>query len=296
MKKPVVIGLGEILWDIFPEYKRAGGAPANVAFHARLLGNEGIPASRLGEDENGKELLGLLENHGLDCSWIQIDSEAPTGTVQVNMQDGEADYTIHRDVAWERLELSDQWKDLAAKAHAVCFGTLAQRSEQSRETILEFLGLTGSSCLKVADINLREPFYTPDTVETTLEQADVVKMNQDEWKILSNWAGTTRLQDHLFDQKKVSIICLTKGAEGAEIITPELHLIEPVFPVDNSQGDSVGVGDAFTACLTHHLLQKSPLDVGIAAANKYAAQVAARKGAMPEIPPTIIKSVTGRGD
>ena len=292
MKQPIIAGLGELLWDIFPDYKRAGGAPANVSFHATKLGNRGIPMSRIGMDEEGQELFQFLHSKSLDTSYIQKDEHVPTGTVDVEINGGEASYTITEDVAWDRLSLTSDYQDIAREADAVCFGTLAQRDAISRRTIREFLQLVPDECLKIADINLREPHYTQEIIETTLKLADVVKLNQDEWNKLTSMFQVDDLKNWLFDEKQVRMICLTKGMNGAELMTPDQHLVEPVHPVDNTDGDSVGVGDAFTASLTHHLLRNSPLDVCLSAANKYAAQVAARKGAMPDLPSAIISSVT----
>ncbi len=291
MKKPVIVGLGEVLWDVFPDYKRAGGAPANVAFHARQLGNEGIPASRVGADDNGKELLEVLSSNGLDTSHVQRDDVAPTGTVEVAMKDGEASYTIPANSAWDRLSMTSQWLDLARRADAVCFGTLAQRDEVSRRTIREFLAQVPAACLKIADINLRPPHYSKEVIEASLDLADVVKLNENEWMEIRRMFGVSDLKEWLFTSKKIRYICLTKGGDGAELITPEAHLIEPVHPVEDSNGDSVGVGDAFTAALTHHLLRNSPLDVAISAANRYAAQVFARKGATPRLPEAVLAAL-----
>ena len=291
MKKPVIVGLGEVLWDVFPEYKRAGGAPANVAYHARQLGNEGIPASRVGVDDDGRELLDVLTANGLDTSHVQRDEVAPTGTVEVTMTDGEASYSIPRDSAWDRLAMTSQWLDLARSADAVCFGTLAQRDEISRRTIREFLAQTLDACTKIADINLRPPHYTKEVIEASLDLADVVKLNEQEWKEIRRMFGVDDLNRWLFNEKDVRIICLTKGGDGAELITPDEHLVEPVHPIEDSNGDSVGVGDAFTAALTHHLLRNSPLDVAISSANRYAAQVFARKGATPKLPDAVIDAV-----
>lgn len=289
--KPVIIGLGEVLWDVFPEYKRAGGAPANVAFHARQLGNNGTPASRVGKDDDGEELLKVLASQNLDVSFIQIDDFAPTGTVEVSMTNGEASYHIEEGAAWDYLAMTSQWLDLARRADAVCFGTLAQRDTVSRRTIHEFLAQTPGQCLKVADINLREPHYSESIIEATLNLADVVKLNRQEWDSISEMFDVQDLKDWLFNQKNVRYICLTKGKEGAELMTPDQHLIEPVHPVDNRYGDSVGVGDAFTATLAHHLLKESPLDVAIASANKYAAHISTQKGATPKLPTSVIESV-----
>lgn len=288
MSKPVIVGLGEVLWDVFPDYKRAGGAPANVAFHVRQLGNTGIPVSRVGSDANGKELLHLLSSNGLDISHLARDEAAPTGTVEVAMKDGEASYTIPSDVAWDRLAMSPQWLTLARSADAVCFGTLAQRDAISRQTIREFLLRVPEPCLKVADINLRPPYYSREVIEASLDLADVVKLNKNEWDEIQRMFGVRDMKDWLLRSKKIRYICLTKGSDGAELITPEAHLIEPVYPVEDTSGDSVGVGDAFTAALTHHLLRNSPLDVALSAANRYAAHVFIHKGATPRLPEEVL--------
>lgn len=290
--KPLITGLGELLWDVFPEYRRAGGAPANVAYHARQLGNHGIPLSRVGSDTEGHELIDFLASRGLDTSHIQQDDRFPTGAVRVTMQDGEASYTIDEGAAWDHLALTDDWRDLAGRTDAVCFGSLAQRSPDSRNAILDYLSLVPAQGMKVFDVNLREPWYDRDILEASLDMADVVKLNRDEWKRLGEIFGTNDLKNWLLDEKGVSLICLTKGAEGAELISVESHHAEPAWPIDVSSGDSVGVGDAFTAALTHHLLRTSPLDIAIRSTARYAAHVAACKGAMPGLPEEVLRAVT----
>lgn len=292
MAQPLIIGLGELLWDIFPDYKRPGGAPANVSYHASLLGNQGIPLSRIGTDADGDQLRATLEKAGLDTGYLQTDPTAPTGTVRIQMHDDEAAYTIVEGVAWDHMHADSSWLELAADAHAICFGTLAQRSEPSRSAIRRLLSNAPESCLKVADINLRAPHFNDEIIDTTITLADVVKLNRDEWIQIQTLYKTNDLATFLFQEKNVRTVCLTKGREGAELITPEAHLLEPVHAIDNSSGDSVGVGDAFTACLTHHLLRKTPVDITLAAANRYAAHVSACKGAMPSLSEEIIGSVT----
>ncbi|MEX0679953.1 MAG: carbohydrate kinase [Balneolales bacterium] len=293
MTKPVIVGLGEILWDIFPDYKSAGGAPMNVAVHATQLGNDGVPASRVGNDENGKELMSLLASRSVNTAYIQKDDQAPTGTVEISIKGGEAIYTFPDNVAWDRLALTPAWLDLANQADVICFGTLAQRNHISRKTIREFLSHASKHCIKIADLNFRQPHYSQEVVDSTLDIANVVKLNLVEWQQLSGMFGIDDLAEWLFSHKNVQIICLTKGNDGAELITPDRHLVEPAHPADINNGDSVGVGDAFTACLAHHLLRKSPLDICIKAANKYASQVATRNGAIPDLPASVIESVTG---
>lgn len=291
MKKSIIAGLGEVLWDIFPDYKRPGGAPVNVAFHATQLGHHGVPLTRVGNDAMGKELLSLLESRSLDLSYIQKDPEAPTGSVTIRLEKEEASYEFKSDVAWDRLSITPKWRDLAKKTEAVCFGTLAQRAEESRSAIRDFISSTPDSSLKIADLNFREPYYSPEVIEATLQLASIIKLNEEEWKKLQELYGVRDLKSMLLEKYNIDIVCLTKGAKGAELMTLSQHFIEPVHPVESSEGDSVGVGDAFTACLTHHLLQNSPLDVALRSANKYASAVASRKGAMPLLSSEVIKSI-----
>lgn len=292
MEQPLIIGLGELLWDIFPDYKRPGGAPANVSYHANLLGNRAITLSRIGNDADGEQLYTTLKQAGVDLGHLQTDHEAPTGTVRIQMHGDEAAYTIVEDVAWDRMQADSSWLELAGSAQAICFGTLAQRSEPSRSAIRSLLSHAPASCLKVADINLRPPHFSNEIIDTTITWADVVKLNREEWVQIQALYKTSDLASFLFQEKNVRIVCLTKGREGAELITPEAHLLEPVHAIDNSNGDSVGVGDAFTACLTHHLLRNTPVDVALASANRYAAHVSACKGAMPSLSEEVLGSVT----
>ncbi|MEX0685425.1 MAG: carbohydrate kinase [Balneolales bacterium] len=288
---PKVIGIGEVLWDIFPDYQRPGGAPANVAYHANALGNQGIIASRSGNDDLGKSLHRFFIGKQIDTDYLQLDDKYPTGTVQVDMKGDEATYTIKEPVAWDFLEFEESWQRLSRLANAVCFGTLAQRSAMSRSTILSFLDAVSPECLKILDLNLREPFYSKDVIEKSIQRADVIKLNEDEFHLIGDMFGTNNLQQWLFERHKVEVICLTKGKKGSELITRDAHFIEPRFKIDTGKGDSVGVGDAFTAALTHQILRKKPLDQTLNSANRYAAHIAAKTGAMPEVPELITQSV-----
>lgn len=288
---PVVIGIGEVLWDIFPEYQRPGGAPANVIYHASILGNQGIIASKVGNDKLGEDLRQFLMGKQIDTQYLQVSESHPTGTVDVKITDDEAKYDIKAPVAWDFLDLEDSWRKLSKKADAVCFGTLAQRSARSRETILQFLDAVPRKCLRILDLNLREPFYDNGIIKDSIRRADVLKLNQSEFQLLSEIFFTDNLQTWLFEKYNTNIICLTKGKEGSELITREAHFIEPRYKIDTGKGDSVGVGDAFTAALTHQMLRNKPLDEALKSANRYAAHIAARKGAMPEVPELVTQSV-----
>src|SRR5271156_7043438 len=160
-KRYIVIGLGELLWDLFPAGKQLGGAPANFAYIASLLGDKGTPASRLGHDSQGADAIRRLGELGLSTDFIQKDADHPTGTVKVEVdRTGEPHFEISESVAWDFLEWTPQWQKLAEQADAVCFGSLAQRSEHSRATIRRFLLALGKSAVRVFDMNLRQNFYS----------------------------------------------------------------------------------------------------------------------------------------
>lgn len=183
---PIVIGLGELLWDVFPDRRLPGGAPANVAYQAGQLGCCGVVVSRVGTDDLGNELCGYLDEKGLASSSVQRDPEHPTGRVTVELaEDGQPDFTIHEHVAWDFLEFDDSLRQIAGQAAAVCFGTLAQRSPITRQTIHQVLASTQQDCLRVYDVNLRQQFYDRSWIEPSLERASVVKLNHEEVEIIS---------------------------------------------------------------------------------------------------------------
>ncbi|MEX0772951.1 MAG: carbohydrate kinase [Balneolales bacterium] len=288
---PVVIGIGEVLWDIFPDYQRPGGAPANVAYHAGIFGNQGVIASRVGKDRLGDDLRQFFMGKQIDTQYLQVCDRYLTGVVNVEMVGDDAKYLFKSPVAWDFLKLQDAWLHLAKKADAVCFGTLAQRSQKSRQTIHDFLNSVPPDCLKILDLNLREPFYDDDIIETSIRKADILKLNESEFNLLGNMFSTENLQRWLFENYNINIICLTKGKEGSELITRNSHFIEPRYKIDTGKGDSVGVGDAFTAALTHQILRDKPLDEALKSANRYAAHIAAKTGAMPDVPELVTQSV-----
>src|SRR5215470_14636656 len=178
---PIVAGLGEILWDFLPSGKQLGGAPANFAYCSHLLGNRAVVASRIGSDELGSQIRDRLQQSGVDREFLQIDSTHSTGTVTVELDSkGQPNYEITRSVAWDFMEWTDSWRALAKSVDAVCFGSLAQRSEESRITIRRFLDATRKDALRVFDVNLRQRFYSPETLVQSLELANVAKLNCDE--------------------------------------------------------------------------------------------------------------------
>lgn len=282
---PIVIGLGELLWDDFPDGKRAGGAPANVAFQANQLGCRGLVASRVGTDADGDELLRELTDRDLDLSLIQRDPEHATGRVTVQLVQGIPAYQIHENAAWDFLELNDSLRAAMTSAAAVCFGTLAQRNQVSRSTIQQAVALTGPQCLRVYDVNLRQRFYQSGWIQHSMHLAHVVKLNDEEVHTLGPLLGLPEDQlefgrnlCHLFG---VQTVCITRGAQGCLIVTKtETHEI-PGRPV--KVADTVGSGDAFTAAFITAQLKGWPLPRSGEFANRVGGMVAGRQGAMPDL-------------
>lgn len=288
---PTIVGLGEVLWDVFPDAERPGGAPANVAYHATALGNRGVVASCVGADDRGDRLRALLDERGVSLDGLQVTSNRPTGTVQVTIEEGEPSYTITEDVAWDHLAMDDTFQTLAAEADAVCFSTLAQRSPASRTTIHAFLDAVRPEALRILDVNLRPPFYDAEVLRGSLVRADVVKCNEPEWDLLASLLGTDDVAHWLFEEQQVRLLCLTHGADGSELRTADERVFQKAPTVDASTGDAVGVGDSFLATITHHLLRDTPLDRMLDAANTYAAYVVTRQGGMPSIPDHVLDRV-----
>jgi fructokinase len=279
----IIIGIGELLWDVFPDKKRPGGAPANVIYHTGAMGNHSRLLTRVGKDNNGAEILEFLNSKGINTTYIQQDPKKPTGTVQVTFDNNEPSYMFTPDVAWDALRFTKAWEKACLNADAICFGTLAQRSEVSRYTIRSVIQALPDSTLRILDINLRPPWYSKEVLQWSVAHCDIIKLNRDEFSVLGQLFGQKDVTGWLLDEVGVKWICLTKGTEGSEMISSDSHFVQPVYPADASSGDSVGVGDAFTACLCHYLLNGSPVDEAHFEANRYAAEIVARKGAMPEV-------------
>lgn len=284
MKKRVV-GLGEVLWDLLPERTCLGGAPANFAYITTLMGDQGIVASRVGEDSRGIEALRRMEELGLNIDHIETDREHPTGTVKVNLDgNGQARFEIAHPVAWDFLAWTLDWQHLAETADAVCFGSLAQRSETSRSTIRQFLAATKPDALKVFDVNLRQSFYSQEIISESMRLADIVKLNDDELpKIMS--LGKLAHRDDLSSAQKLlrqydlKIICITRGGRGSLLVRGNDISEHPGFKVHVA--DTVGSGDAFAAGLVHEYLHGASLDLMNEVANLVGAWVASEVGAMP---------------
>lgn len=282
-----VISLGEVLWDLFPDETRFGGAPANFACHATAHGAEVIMISRVGADALGDEAVLELQSRGVGTHYLQRDAVLPTGTVQVQLDDqGVPRYDIRESVAWDQLEWKPALQPLMEQVHAVYFGTLGQRNPCSRQTIQQFVATVPSSTLCVYDVNLRAPYVREDIVRSSLELANVLKLSDEELDFVTGLAGvhgdvTTRLAA-LRERYGLKLVALTRGSAGAFLMTENSF---SDFPgVSTQVQDTVGAGDSFTATMVTGLLQGKSLDVINERACRVAAYVCSQKGATPSLP------------
>jgi fructokinase len=285
-----IIGIGEILWDLLPQGKKLGGAPANFAYVANALGDRAAVLSRVGNDEAGGAIWHELNDKNLTGDFLQIDEKYPTGSVNVSLVNGQPSYQIAEPVAWDFLELSDDWRKIAARADAVCFGSLAQRGEVSRQTILEFVKLTQK--LRVFDVNLRQHFFSASILQKSFRLANVVKLNQEELPVVAKMfelvtKDPLETAKTLLFKLDLRLICVTRGARGSVLITKSEVSEHPGIEV--TVGDAIGAGDAFAAALTHGLLRGWGLTEINEFANRIGAFVASESGAMPEFPEEFLR-------
>ena len=282
--KQLIVGLGEILWDCLPEGKKLGGAPANFAFHALLFGADSVAISSIGNDELGDEILRELNQKGLKYLLPRVEQE--TGTVQVTL-DGEGipTYEIKTGVAWDNIPFTAEIKQLAEKCDCVCYGSLAQRSEISRNTIKEFLKHTPESCLKIFDINLRQQFYTKELIHDNLLACDVLKINDEELEIVSEMFGFSDLSvedkcQSLLEQYHLDMVILTCGVNGSYVFAPSKKSFLETPKVEVA--DTVGAGDSFTGAFAASLLAGKSIEEAHQLAVKVSAFICTQKGAMHE--------------
>jgi fructokinase len=300
----LIVGLGEALFDCFPDRAVLGGAPVNFAVHAHALlnrvGGSGAVATRVGNDELGKRYLNELDDRQVDRTHVQIDLEQPTGTVEVSIDSaGHASYTFASNVAWDYLEFTEDWKQLAPECDLVSFGTLAQRSPQSRDAISQFLA-SASNAVRLFDVNFRQQFYSPEILENSLELASAMKLNAEELGRVCRMLDLADPAVHSVNDQAVAIIekhqldwlALTRGAEGTALYANGNRFEgEPAnFPPED-RADSVGAGDACCAGLAVGRLLEWPGEKTLALANQMGAFVASRRGATPEIPSSLLDRV-----
>jgi fructokinase len=282
---PVVVGLGEILWDHLPSGRQLGGAPANFAYCSHLLGNRGVVASRVGSDELGKDIRQQLRRAGLADDFVQSDHLHPTGTVNVEIdRAGQPKFEITYPAAWDFLEWNQKLQELAESAEAICFGSLAQRSQESGGTILKFISATGEDAVRVFDVNLRQSFYSAEIIESSMRYAAVVKLNDQELPTIARLLGlpVDDFAESALTKFKLRLICVTRGDNGSLLVDRIGTHEHPGFRVQVK--DAVGAGDAFTAGLVHELLRGSSISRMNDTANRMGAWVASCSGAMPARP------------
>ena len=282
--KQLIVGLGEILWDCLPEGKKLGGAPANFAFHARLFGADSVAISAIGNDELGDEILRELNQEGLMYLLPRVEQE--TGTVQVTLDsEGIPTYEIKTGVAWDNIPFTAEIKQLAEKCDCVCYGSLAQRSDVSRNTIKEFLKHTPENCLKIFDINLRQQFYSKELIHDNLLACNVLKINDEELEIVAEMFG---LLGHsieekcqsLLEQYHLDMVILTCGVNGSYVFAPNKKSFLETPKVEVA--DTVGAGDSFTGAFAASLLAGKSIEEAHQLAVKVSAFICTQKGAMHE--------------
>jgi fructokinase len=282
-----VVGLGELLWDLFPDGKVLGGAPANFAFHAAALGHDAHVASRVGRDDLGREMLAALAQRGLGTRCIQIDRDHPTGTVPVRVgPDGAPTFSIVPNVAWDYLDDEPALYDLMARADLVGVGTLAQRSEQSARTIQRLLGACSAPVL--FDANLRHRLWSAEVIAANLDHTTILKVDRREWDRLvelglaPHGAPPIEACRTLIERHHLAWVCITRGADGCLLVSADDAVEHPGFAV--TVVDTVGCGDAFAAAVADGWLAQRSLSEIAHRANRLGAWVAAHRGATVDHP------------
>ena len=297
-----VIGLGEALFDCLPEGRKLGGAPANFAYHVSQFGLNGCAISAIGDDELGEEIVETFKKVKLNNILPVV--EQPTGTVKVTLDEkGVPQYEICLGVAWDNIPLTAEMLAVAKQAQAVCFGSLAQRSEVSRKTIHAFLDATPADALRVFDINLRQQWYTAEVIAESLHRANIFKINDEELDVVATMLlgestvpgkliaedrdRTRRICREIISRYDLNMLILTCGAVGSYVFTAEeeSYVATPKVQV----ADTVGAGDSFTATFVAQLLLGKPLREAHERAVKVSAFVCTQHGAMPVLPEDLKK-------
>lgn len=286
MEKKYVVGLGEALWDVLPEGKKLGGAPANFAFHAGQFGLNSIAVSALGEDKLTEETIQQLEEKNLQYCMPRVPY--PTGTVQVTLDnEGIPTYDIKENVAWDNIPFNDDVKAIAENARAVCWGSLAQRNVVSRESIYKFLDATPKDCMKIFDINLRQNFYTKEVICESMKRCNILKINDEELVLIGRMFGYPGLDIEnkcwlILGKYDLDMLVLTCGTNGSYVFTPGSMSYQPTPKVEVA--DTVGAGDSFTGTFCASILAGKPVTEAHKLAVSVSAYVCTQNGAMPILP------------
>ena len=288
MKNEIVVGIGEALWDVLPEGRKLGGAPANFAYHVSQFGLESYIVSAVGDDALGKEITDKFTEKKLNHMVETVPY--PTGTVQVELDpNGVPQYEIKEDVAWDNIPFTPQIEALAQRTRALCYGSLAQRNEVSRQTINRFIDAMPKTddTMIIFDVNLRQRYYTKDVLDASMRKCNVLKINDEELVTISRMLGYpgTDLQSKcwiLLGRYNLKMLILTCGVNGSYIFTSGnmSYLATPMVEV----ADTVGAGDSFTATFTSSIIK----GLGVAEAHRRAVNVSAfvctQHGATPVLP------------
>jgi fructokinase len=308
-RAPSIVGLGEALWDVLPGGRQLGGAPLNVVCHVEQLlrssGGCGVVASRVGVDALGREVVGELERREMAVEFLQRDPSHATSTVTVELADGGAQYTFASDIAWDHLEFTPQWEDLAGRCGAVCFGTLAQRSAKSRQTIWKFLD-AAPRAIRLFDVNLRQGFYDQQSLVEGCRRATMVKLNNFELAVVAEAVGLvaelpSALDEttepvpalrRLQEQFNLDAVVFTRGKRGTLLISGDKEFDPPpvVYP-KTPRADCVGAGDACSAGILAGWVRGLPPAETAKLANQLGAFVASQHGATPTLPTEIVDLV-----
>lgn len=292
--KNLIIGLGEALWDMLPEGKKLGGAPANFAYHAGQFGLDTVAISALGEDKLADETIEALEQNGL--KYLMPRVPYATGTVQVTLTgEGIPTYEIKENVAWDNIPFNDEIKAAAKNCRAVCFGSLAQRNIVSRQTIQQFLDATPADCIKICDINLRQQFFSKEILEESFKRCNILKINDEELVVVTRMFGYQELDDAKICEKMVKeynlqMLVLTCGTNGSHVFTADgKHSFQPTPKVEVA--DTVGAGDSFTGSFCAAILNGKPVEEAHRIAVEVSAYVCTQNGAMPKYPAELVAKV-----
>ena len=286
MENRIIVGLGEALWDCLPEGRKIGVAPANFAYHASQFGYEAHAVSAVGNDALGDETIEALKANGLKLCMPRVDF--PTGQVLVSLdEDGVASYDIKEGSAWDNIPFTDDLKEIAQHTSAVCWGSLAQRSDVSRNTIYQFLDHTPADCLKVFDINLRQNFYNKEIISESLHRCNVLKVNDEELVVLGRLFGYPGLDMEnkcwlILGKYNLDMLVLTCGVNGSYVFAPDFKSFQDTPQV--KVADTVGAGDSFTGTFCAGILKGKSITEAHRRAVQVSAYVCTQSGAMPELP------------
>lgn len=284
--KRLVVGLGEVLWDMLPEGRKIGGAPVNFAYHAGQFGIDTMAVSAIGNDKLGEDTI--AEMNGKHLNHIFPSVPYPTGSVQVSLDEkGVPAYDIKENVAWDNIPFTNEIESVARSCRAVCFGSLAQRNAVSRNTIRKFIESTPSGCIRIFDINLRQNFYTSNVIHDSLELCNILKINDEEIMLVSRMFNydSSNIENvccTIMEDFSLEMVILTCGTKGSYIFTKGGVSFMPTPKVNVA--DTVGAGDSFTGSFCAAILRGLPVAEAHKKAVEVSAYVCTQNGAMPEIP------------